>query len=91
MKNSQLIEIFNHFKSKQKMYPSFYQDGCVFRTKAICDYLLNHKEFEGEKLLFARISPLQDKGRIACLKAPLKNKKKTLCFLTSFRKATFFL
>ena len=76
MKNSQLIELFNHFKDNPKMYPSFYQDGCVFRTKAICDYLLNQKEFEGEKVLFARISPLQDKGRITCLKTPLKNKKK---------------
>lgn len=77
MKNSQLIDLFNHFKDDPKLYPSFYQDGCVFRTKAICDYLLNNKEFEGEKVLFARISPLHDKGRITCLKTPLKNKKKT--------------
>ena len=77
MKNSQLIDLFNHFKDDPKLYPSFYQDGCVFRTKAICDYLLNNKEFENEKVLFARISPVQNKGRVTCLKAPLKNKKKT--------------
>ena len=50
----------------------------------VYDFKLFSKEIDGEKLLFARISPLQDKGRITCLKTPLKNKKKTGCFLSSF-------
>ncbi len=81
MKNSKIVEIFNKFKKDPQMHTDFYQDGCIYRTRKLCDYIIENSEFAGEKIFFVRISPIQDKGKVICNSASLKNlKNEKICW-----------
>lgn len=74
MKNSQIVGIFNKFKNNPEMYTQFYHDGCICRTQAICDFVLNDDKLRNENVSFARITPIDDRKKINCNTADFQNK-----------------
>ena len=72
MKNSQIIEIFNQFKNDPQMHTEFYHDGCIYRTKQLCDYILKNHEFDKERVYFAQLTP-KERGKINCTTVHMKN------------------